>query len=71
MAMKIGHIVDIERLRNSAAGNPRWRLIFDGGSISDTVADSACNYMLSPAWIGKTIEFQTQNGYITHIKETR
>lgn len=33
-----------ERLRNSATGNPRYRVYFTDGSIHETSADASVNY---------------------------
>lgn len=44
---RIATIASVERLRNSADGNPRYRVHFEGGGTAETKADSAVNYVIA------------------------
>lgn len=40
-----------ERLKNSTNGNPRYRLLANGGALV-TSSDAACNYDIENGWAG-------------------
>lgn len=62
-------LTQLERLRNSGNGNPRYRLGFADGTAYATQPDAADNYNVSEAMVGKWVEIEVRGNRIVHIKE--
>ena len=65
-------LVSIERLRNSAMGNPQFKLSFANGLSGKTVANSMEAYQITDRLIGESLAFEyrlTNSGreYIQNI----
>lgn len=54
---KVSTLTNLERLRNSRNGNPRFKMTFDNGMEGTTRADDGQAYAITDAWIGKPVKF--------------
>jgi hypothetical protein len=64
-------ITNTERLINSTNGNPRFRVMFDNGTIAVTETDAQLGYLIgNPGLgIGDTVWVSTSaSGAITHMR---
>lgn len=58
----------MERLDNSASGNPRWRVAFTDGSVMVTEPDADANYGITNYFGADVLVTINQHGRITHLK---
>ncbi len=62
-------IASLDRLNNSASGNPRWRVHFTDGTRADTGPDATVGYEIDhEAWQQRPVVFDIDaEGYVTDI----
>lgn len=53
--METHKITQIRRLRNSASGNPRWKIVLDGSIAVYTEHDSTLGYTIETDWVGQSM----------------
>ena len=62
-------ITRLKRERNSANGNPRYRVFTDGGTFL-TSTDSMVAYLISDSWVGKRVAITLDHhSCITNVEE--
>ena len=62
-------IIDVNRLRNSNNGNPRWRLLTEHGEYT-TQSDAMCAHMGIERLVGKRVRLDTTpSGLVYGITE--
>lgn len=56
-------IVNIERLKSSFYGNPRFELELDNGQFVRTAPNCSLAYKICNSWEGKTISYESKPYY--------
>lgn len=62
-------INEIKRMRNTASGNPRYRLYYGDGASQyyATKPDGAINYEITDSLVGKRVHLIFDKGYVIDI----
>ncbi len=61
-------IASLDRLRNSASGNPRWRVHFTDGTRADTGPDATVGFEIDhEAWQKRPVVFSMEDDYVVDI----
>ena len=62
-------IGDLERMRNTTNGNPRWRVSFTDGTSATTEADSACASVIDNSeYTGVPLKVEYRRGQVCRIE---
>lgn len=64
-----GVVARIERLKNSASGNPRFAIHLTDGRMFKTAHDSGIAFYVSEGWAGRHFTFTLDNGQIVNMED--
>lgn len=65
--METHKITQISRLRNSASGNPRWKIVLDGSIAVYTEPDSDLGYTIDTDWVGQSMRVAYESLSIVNV----
>ena len=71
--IEVKKIHSLDRMRNSAAGNPRYRVFFTDGTSAETKPDASCNYGLENPEYGSPnmVKVTYERGKIALVEPVR